>query len=139
MIQPINNSSGALNSPLNGVKPSNSMELQLKNAIGPSTLGGVKENTATSSVSSKENNREIDASKVDNKLVDDAIKKANASLDGLSSSLSFSRDDKSGKTITKLIDKESGETIRQFPSKEMIEIARSLGEAKNGIFISEKV
>lgn len=71
--------------------------------------------------------------------INEAVKKANSSLEGLSSSLSFIQDEKTGKTITKLVDKESGNIIRQFPSKEMLEIARSLSETKNGIFLSEKV
>jgi flagellar protein FlaG len=41
-------------------------------------------------------------------------------------SLSFSVDDTSGKTIVKISDAKTGETIRQIPSEELLDIARSL-------------
>ena len=41
-------------------------------------------------------------------------------------SLAFSIDDESGKTIARVTDAQTGEMIRQIPSKELLEIARSL-------------
>jgi len=41
-------------------------------------------------------------------------------------SLQFSVDDATGKMIVKITDAKTGETIRQIPSEEMLEIARSL-------------
>lgn len=41
-------------------------------------------------------------------------------------SLAFSIDDTTGKTIVRITDAETGEMIRQIPSEEMLEIARSL-------------
>jgi flagellar protein FlaG len=41
-------------------------------------------------------------------------------------SLAFSVDDSSGKTIVKITDVQTGETIRQIPSQEMLDIARSI-------------
>lgn len=41
-------------------------------------------------------------------------------------SLAFSVDDRSGKTIVRITDTETGETIRQIPSEELLAIARSL-------------
>jgi flagellar protein FlaG len=40
--------------------------------------------------------------------------------------LNFSIDDSTGKTIVRITDGETGEMIRQIPSEEMLEIARSL-------------
>lgn len=41
-------------------------------------------------------------------------------------SLAFSVDDSTGKTIVRITDAQTGEMIRQIPSEEMLEIARSL-------------
>lgn len=41
-------------------------------------------------------------------------------------SLQFSVDEDSGKTIVRVLDMETGELIRQIPSKELVEIAKSL-------------
>jgi flagellar protein FlaG len=52
-------------------------------------------------------------------------------------SLAFSVDDSSGKTIIRITDKETGDTIRQIPSEEMLEIARSLDKFQ-GMLVQEK-
>ncbi len=41
-------------------------------------------------------------------------------------SLSFSIDNSTGKTIVRITDAQTGEMIRQIPSEEMLEIARSV-------------
>jgi flagellar protein FlaG len=41
-------------------------------------------------------------------------------------SLAFSIDDSTGKTIVRITDAETGDMIRQIPSEEILEIARSL-------------
>ena len=47
-------------------------------------------------------------------------------LDPLARGLQFSVDVTTGKTIVKLVDKETNEVIRQMPSREMLAIARAL-------------
>jgi len=59
------------------------------------------------------------------------VKKAVESLKQLieakaPNSLAFSIDDSTGKTIVRITDAVTGEMIRQIPSEEMLEIARSL-------------
>jgi flagellar protein FlaG len=44
----------------------------------------------------------------------------------VSNGLNFSIDDSTGKTIVRITDGETGEMIRQIPSEEMMEIARSI-------------
>jgi flagellar protein FlaG len=56
-----------------------------------------------------------------------AVAKVKVQIQAISdNSLDFSIDDNSGKTIVRVTDKESGELIRQIPSQEMLEIARSI-------------
>jgi flagellar protein FlaG len=52
-------------------------------------------------------------------------------------SLEFSIDDETGKTIVRVTDVETGEMIRQIPSKELLEIARSLDKLQ-GLMLKEK-
>lgn len=53
-------------------------------------------------------------------------------------SLLFSVDDATGKTIVKVTDAVTGEMIRQIPSEEMLEIARSLDKMQ-GMLLHQKV
>lgn len=48
-------------------------------------------------------------------------------------SLAFSIDDSTGKTIVRITDAATGEMIRQIPSEEMLEIARSLDKMQGAL------
>jgi flagellar protein FlaG len=52
-------------------------------------------------------------------------------------SLDFSIDEQSGKTVVRITDAETGEVIRQIPSKEMLEIAHSLDKVQ-GMLLRQK-
>lgn len=52
-------------------------------------------------------------------------------------SLSFSIDDASGKTIVKVSDAQTGEMIRQIPSEELLDIARSLDKLQGMLLRQE--
>lgn len=52
-------------------------------------------------------------------------------------SLAFSIDDATGRTIVKITDAETGEMIRQIPSEEMLQIARSL-DRMQGMLLQEQ-
>lgn len=70
--------------------------------------------------------------------VEEAVAKVKAQIQTISNnSLDFSIDDSSGKTIVRVTDKESGELIRQIPSQEMLDIARSLDRLQ-GILVKQK-
>ncbi|MBB3225124.1 flagellar protein FlaG [Pseudoduganella umbonata] len=59
--------------------------------------------------------------------LDDAVSKLNASVHA--QSLEFSIDEDSKRTIVKVIDSETKEVVRQLPTKEALEIAKSLDKA----------
>jgi flagellar protein FlaG len=44
----------------------------------------------------------------------------------IKSELDFSIDEGTGKTVVRVVDRESGTVIRQMPSKELLEIAKML-------------
>jgi flagellar protein FlaG len=68
--------------------------------------------------------------------VNDAVKQINLSMPA-SSSLEFSIDDDSKQTIVKIVDLNTKEVLRQIPSTEALEIAKSLDKMM-GRLISSK-
>lgn len=53
-------------------------------------------------------------------------------------SLEFSVDTDTQNTIVKLIDTETGDLVRQFPSKEMLAIASAIGQFQQGLLLEQK-
>ena len=58
--------------------------------------------------------------------VEAAVQEINQALKVLSTSLHFEFDQASGRTIVKVVDRDSGELLRQLPSEATLQIARSL-------------
>lgn len=58
-----------------------------------------------------------------------AVDKLNQSMTASSQDLQFSVDEDSKKTVVKLIDRTTHEVLRQMPTKEALDIARSLDKA----------
>jgi flagellar protein FlaG len=56
----------------------------------------------------------------------EAIASANKALKSVSSSVEFTLDHGTGKTVIRIIDSSSHEVIRQVPSEEMLAIARAV-------------
>lgn len=69
--------------------------------------------------------------------VEDAIKRLSDFVSPSQSSLSFSVDDVSGRQVVTIVDTQSNEVIRQFPSKEAIAIAQALDKLQ-GLLIRDK-
>ena len=66
-----------------------------------------------------------------------AIEAANEALMALSSDLEFSQDPSTGKTVIRIIDTSSQQILRQFPSEEMLAIARAVDRFQ-GLLLKEK-
>ncbi len=62
------------------------------------------------------------------------MREVNASLKAIG--LEFEVDEDTDKMVVKVIDKETGETIRQMPSEEVIRIAKVLGKMQ-GMLVRE--
>lgn len=79
----------------------------------------------------------------------ESVEKINAFVQGIQRDLSINLDTDSGQTVIKVIDRDSGDTIRQIPSEEALAIARHIGELRGrssdveisakGIFFSERI
>lgn len=69
--------------------------------------------------------------------LEDAVKAVNDFLKPINNAIQFSLDSESGKTIVKVIDVETKDIIRQFPSEEMMSIARAIDKMK-GLLVQQK-
>lgn len=62
--------------------------------------------------------------------VEEAVKAVAEFVKPINSSIEFNLDEESGRTIVKVIDIETKDVIRQFPSEEMLSIAKALDTMK---------
>lgn len=88
--------------------------------------------------SSKLENRTDEVNKENTVNMEEVAQKLQDFIDSLNTSLEFSVDQESGRDIIKVIDKESGNLIRQFPSEEVLDVIKSLSSA-TGMLFDEKV
>lgn len=79
--------------------------------------------------------KEVESSRED---LDKAVKAVNDFVSSLNNSLQFTVDGDTGKSIVKVIDSSTKEVIKQFPSEEMLAIAKALDGIK-GLLVHQKV
>ena len=70
--------------------------------------------------------------------VTDAVERINKMVQQTGKGIQFSVDDDTGHTVVKVVDTETKEVLRQFPSETAMAIAKTLDRAK-GLLISQKV
>lgn len=63
-----------------------------------------------------------------------AVQNIQSAVDNLAHNLRFSIDEDTGKTIIKVVDAHTDEVIRQFPTEQAIEIARTLDKVQGLLF-----
>src|SRR3982751_3886299 len=66
-----------------------------------------------------------------------AVKEVNASLESRSVGLRFDIDKELGRVIVKVVDRESGDVIRQIPTEEVVRIAKVLQGKAPGLLVSQ--
>ena len=71
------------------------------------------------------------------KQLEEAVEQLNKSVQAKSQSLEFSIDNDSKRTIVKVIDQSTKEVLRQIPTPEALQIAKSLDTSK-GLLISQE-
>lgn len=67
----------------------------------------------------------------------DAVATSNNFLKTVTNAVEFSIDEDSGNTVVKVVDTSTKEVIRQFPSEEMLAIAKALDKIQ-GLLIKQK-
>jgi flagellar protein FlaG len=71
------------------------------------------------------------------KKLQGAVDAINAFLKPISSGIEFSIDEDSGKTIVKLMDKETNTVLRQYPTKEALAIAKDIDKLQGLLMKTE--
>lgn len=75
--------------------------------------------------------------KAENAKLDQAIEAINKFLKPIASSIEFSVDEDSGRTLVKVIDTATNDVLRQFPSKEALAISHELDKFQ-GLLLKDK-
>lgn len=71
--------------------------------------------------------------------VTQAVNRLQKALAPLAQELQLSVDKDSGDTVIKIIDVASKKVVRQFPSEEVLALAKSLGDYQRGLLVEQKV
>jgi flagellar protein FlaG len=67
-----------------------------------------------------------------------AVENINKSLKQSNKNLEFSVDTDTKKVLVKLVDTETGDVIREFPTEEALAIARSIDQFQQGLLLRQK-
>jgi flagellar protein FlaG len=70
--------------------------------------------------------------------VEEAVAKLNQSVQSRAQSLEFSIDDDSNRTIVKVIDQSTKELLRQIPTPEALQIAKSIDARSGGLLVDQE-
>jgi flagellar protein FlaG len=69
--------------------------------------------------------------------IDQALEHMRAAVPPMARNLQFSLDNETGETIVKVVDSSTNEVIRQIPSKELVDLAKTLDEF-TGMLLKQK-
>jgi flagellar protein FlaG len=70
--------------------------------------------------------------------VKQAVDSINRAVQPANSNLEFSIDPGTQRLVVKVVDTQTGDLIRQIPSKEVLAIAESIGQYQKGLLLSQK-
>ena len=73
-----------------------------------------------------------------NAQLQSAVDKINQAMLQANTGVEFSIDTDSKRTVVKVVDSKTGDTIKQFPSKEMLAISQSIDQFQKGLLITQK-
>ena len=74
---------------------------------------------------------------VDPKMLEKAVKDLSQGVQNLQRSLQFSIDESSGRTVIKVVDKDTKEVIRQIPEEQVLELAARL-DKNAGVLVKDE-
>jgi len=132
-IQPISNSGGAGSSPAASSSAANSNSKSqpaaevVKPAVAPISASVAASVTAVQAASA--------APKADE--VKESVSRINKTIQGLTRNLEFTVDDDTKLDVVKVVDTQTKDVIRQFPSEEMLALAQALDKIQ-GLLIKQK-
>lgn len=100
--------------------------------------GGVKAVAASESESAPVRQPAEETRKPSIAELESAVRELNQSMKASNSNLAFSVDQDTHQTVVSVMDSQTGEVIKQFPSKEAIAISKAIGEIQQGLLLKQK-
>ncbi len=99
----------------------------------PASKAGTVQSTGLSPQARASTEAERAGQPVERQQLDSAVARLNDYVQVVRRELQFSVHDDSGRTVVKVLDRDTGEVVRQIPSEEMLEVAGQLpGEVEDG-------
>ncbi len=86
----------------------------------------------------EKNNQEVTAQPLEREQLEKMAQQLQDFMGGMNRSLQFKVDEDSGRDVIKVLDKNSGEVIKQYPSEEVLSLVSKLSESA-GILIDQTV
>lgn len=124
--------------PLNTLAPASAIAPRPTSAESASSLAAMVDSPPAKAVNVTEQalqaTKKIQPSRQE---LESAVKDVNDFVSTVNSDLKFSVDEDTGQTVIKVIDVSTKEVIKQFPSEEMLAIAKALDSIK-GLLVQQK-
>jgi flagellar protein FlaG len=95
------------------------------------------QNSGATSVQTEQSVAQIQKTEASRQELEEAVQQVNDFLKPINDSIQFNLDDDTGKTIVKVVDLATKDVIRQFPSEEMLSIAKAIDKMK-GLLVQQK-
>ena len=104
--------------------------------VAPSATAPVSSATTPQEVKAAPPVARIDPSEMEKKL-EEAVARLNEQMEANGRKLGFSVDDRLNKQIVRVMNKETGEVVRQIPNEVVIRVANSIEDLKGVLFDAE--
>lgn len=95
------------------------------------------QNSSAAAVQTEQSVSQTQKAEASRQQLEEAVKAVNDFLKPINNSIQFNLDDDTGKTIVKVVDVATKDVIRQFPSEEMLSIAKAIDQMK-GLLVQQK-
>lgn len=105
-------------------------------AVAPSAATPSPSATPPQEVKAASSAAKIDAAEMQKK-VEEAVARLNEQMEANGRKLGFSVDDRLNKQIVRVVNKETGEVVRQIPNEVVIRVANSIEDLKGVLFDAE--
>jgi flagellar protein FlaG len=117
-------------SEISNITPATSVRIQAASTSPGSASGGITQSTTVVDVKTVDENalKNDSNQKLSLDAVKEAVKSGNTMLQSASSSLSFEIDSATKQVVVKIVDRNTGELVRQIPTVEMLDFMRRMKE-----------
>jgi flagellar protein FlaG len=117
-------------SEISNITPATSVRIQAASTSPGSASGGITQSTTVVDVKTVDENalKHDSNQKLSLDAMKEAVKAGNTMLQSASSSLSFEIDSATKQVVVKIVDRNTGELVRQIPTVEMLDFMRRMKE-----------